>query len=315
MHFDLVDLRLLIHIAENRSFTRGAEQSNLSLPSASKRVKNLEESLGLKLLYRTSHGVTLTPVGQTFVQHARNVRSNLEHLRSDLDQYIKGSSGHLRIQANATTISESLAAVLPKFIVCHPGINIDLQERANSEILKAAAEGSIDIGIVIAGQQLQGVHGLETLPYRRERLVLVTPCDHPLGQRESVLFEETLQYDHIGMLQASTLHTVLSEAAEHLGQQLRTRMRLGNCDAICRMVEAGTGVAILPHLAARRHAMKMDIELVALADDWAARGLHIVVQKMETLPQYARDLMDLLIAQAGREEPATGAIRDFAHAP
>ena len=61
MHFDLTDLRLMVRVAECNSLTRGAEASFMSLPAASTRIKNLEESVGTKLLYRTSQGVTLTP--------------------------------------------------------------------------------------------------------------------------------------------------------------------------------------------------------------------------------------------------------------
>ena len=77
LHFDLADLRLMVRIAEANSLTRGAEASFLSLPAASTRINNLEESLGAKLLYRTSQGVTLTPPGQAFVHHARVVLAQL----------------------------------------------------------------------------------------------------------------------------------------------------------------------------------------------------------------------------------------------
>ena len=60
-HFDLPDIKLFVNIAEANSLTRGAERSHMSLPAASIRIKNLEEGLGVKLLYRTSQGVTLTP--------------------------------------------------------------------------------------------------------------------------------------------------------------------------------------------------------------------------------------------------------------
>jgi DNA-binding transcriptional LysR family regulator len=84
VHFDLADLRLIVRIAEANSLTRAAEASFLSLPAASTRIKNLEESIGAKLLYRTSQGVTLTPAGQAFVHHARAVLAQLEHLTGDM---------------------------------------------------------------------------------------------------------------------------------------------------------------------------------------------------------------------------------------
>lgn len=293
MHFDLVDLMLFIHVAETSSLTRGAEQSNLSLPAASKRIKNFEEVLELKLLYRTSHGVTLTPAGQTFLHRARLVRQQLDALRGELQQYQAGNRGHVRVFANATTISESLAAVVPQFILNHPGIDIDLQERPNAEILRAAGEGSIDIGVVAGQVQAEGV---EVLPYRGERLVLVAPPRHPLSRGGPVPFEATLDYDHIGLSQATALHTLLLDAAGELGRPLRTRMQLGNCDAVCRMVEAGVGVAVLPESPVRRHVQTMAIEIVPLSDAWAFRTLHIVVRSTQALPRHARDLIALLVA-------------------
>ena len=92
MHFDLVDLRLMIRVAEANSLTR---------------IKNLEESVGTKLLYRTSQGVTLTPAGQAFVHHARAVLAQLENLTGDLQEYAKGIKGHLRIAGSTTALSES----------------------------------------------------------------------------------------------------------------------------------------------------------------------------------------------------------------
>src|SRR5690606_38096538 len=108
MHFDLVDLRLMVHIADANSMTRGAELSHISLPAASTRIKNLEESMGTKLLYRTSQGVTLTPPGQAFVGHARMVLSQIEHLRGDMQEYVRGIKGHVRVFANTPSLGEYL---------------------------------------------------------------------------------------------------------------------------------------------------------------------------------------------------------------
>ena len=296
MHFDLVDLTLLIHVAETNSLTRAAERSNLSLSAASKRVKNFEESLGLKLLYRTSHGVSLTPAGQTFLHRARLVRQQLELLRGELREYNAGSKGHVRVYANATTITEWLAAVLPDFILSYPGINIDLDERPNAEILRAASEGRIDMGIVAGQVQSDDV---ESVAYRAERLVLVTPIGHELQSEEPVLFEATLCCDYIGLSQASALQAALLGAASDLGKPLKTRMQLGNCDAVCRMVEAGAGIAVLPESPVRRHARTMAIAMTPLADEWAFRKLQIVVRNREALSPHARDLIDLLVKDTG----------------
>ncbi|OWW18120.1 hypothetical protein AYR66_02780 [Noviherbaspirillum denitrificans] len=91
IHFDLTDVRLFVNIAETNSLTKGAERTHMSLPSASNRIKNIEDNLGIKLLFRTSQGVTLSPPGQTYLHHARLVLAQLERCRGDLQDYSMGA--------------------------------------------------------------------------------------------------------------------------------------------------------------------------------------------------------------------------------
>lgn len=295
LHFDLVDLRLMVRVAEANSLTRGAEASHISLPAASTRIKNLEESLGLKLLYRTSQGVTLTPPGQAFVQHARTVLAQLEHLSGDLQEYAKGIKGHLRVYANTTALGEFLPPVLKGYLLAHPDVNVDLRERLSHDIVRAVSEGQTDIGIV-AG--LVRTENLETLPYRRDRLVLVVPEGHALAGRKEVAFAETLDCDHVGLQESSAIHAFLRQVCDQLHRPLRLRIQVGNFEAACRMVEANVGVAILPESAARRHAQTMAIAIVPLSDPWAVREMKICVRSLEALPTFARELVDLLVGDA-----------------
>src|SRR6516225_3379982 len=132
MQFDLADLRLFAAIAEEDNLTRGAERAHTSVSAASIRVKNLEDRLGAKLLFRSSQGVKLTPPGQALAHHARMVLSQLEHLNNDLQEYARGVKGHLRVSASATAVAEFLPRVLARYLAAHPDVNIDLRERLSS---------------------------------------------------------------------------------------------------------------------------------------------------------------------------------------
>ncbi len=301
MHFDLVDLRLMVRIAETNGLTRGAEASHMSLPAASTRVKNLEESIGAKLLYRTSQGVTLTPPGQAFVHHARLVLGQIEHLRGDLQSYAKGIKGHLRVFANTTALGEFLPPVLRDYLRSHPDVNIDLRERLSHDIVRAVGEGQTDIGIVAGAVRTEN---LETLPYRQDTLLLVVPRGHALAGAGAVAFADTLDLDHVGLHEASAIHAFLRQAGDKLHRVLPTRIEVGNFEAACRMVEAGVGVSILPGSAARRHAQTMAIDTVALSDDWSLREMQICMRSLQALPAFARDLVDLLVADAERARAA-----------
>jgi DNA-binding transcriptional LysR family regulator len=293
-HFDLPDIKLFVNIAEANSLTRGAERSHMSLPAASIRIKNLEEGLGVKLLYRTSQGVTLTPPGQAFMHHARLVLQQLTDLRGDLAEYVKGSRGHVRMFANTTAIAEFLPALLPKFLASHPDVNVDLKERLSHDIVRAVSEGKVDVGIVAGNVRTEG---LEVLPFQEDRLVLVTSDAHPLAQRERIDFSEALAYDFVGMVEASAIHAFLAQAANALHRQIKIRIQVGNFEAACRMIDANVGIGVVPYSAASRHAKSMAIRTVEISDEWAVRKLQVCIRSMQALPLFARELVELLVSE------------------
>jgi len=295
MHFDLVDLRLMVRVAEANSLTKGAEASHISLPAASTRIKNLEDSIGAKLLYRTSQGVTLTPPGQALVHHARLMLGQIEHLRGDLQEYAKGIKGHLRVFANTTSLGEFLPPVLKAYLLAHPDVNIDLRERLSHDTVRAVSEGQTDIGIVAGSVRTEN---LEVIPYRKDYLRLVVPRSHVLAKESAVDFEQTLDFDHVCLSEASAIHTFLRQVCEQQHRQMQIRIQVGNFETGCRMIEAGVGVGILPASAAERHARSMDITLVPLNDSWALRAQQICVRSLTALPHFARDLVELLVQDA-----------------
>lgn len=303
MHFDLVDLRLMVRIAEANSLTRGAEASFLSLPAASTRIKNLEESLGTKLLYRTSQGVTLTPPGQAFVHHARTVLAQLENLTGDMQEYAKGIKGHLRIAGSTTAMSEFLPPVLSAYLRAHPDVNIDLRERLSHDIVRAVSEGQLDIGIVSGPVRTEA---LQAIPYRSDSLVLVVAKDHELARETSVPFLRTLDHDHVGLHEASAIHAFLRQVSSAVHRTLRMRIEVGNFETACRMIEAGIGVGIVPLSSARRHAERLAIRIVPLDDEWSLRRQFVVVRNVDALPPFGRDLVELLIEDAHTAQSAPG---------
>jgi DNA-binding transcriptional LysR family regulator len=296
-HFDLVDVALFVSIAEKNTLTHGAQSCHMSLAAASKRIKNLEDSLKVKLLYRNSQGVTLAPAGRAFLHYGRLMLQQLERMESVLQEHSKGVTGHVRVFANTTAVTDFLPQVLRKYLVTHPDVNVDLREGMSMEIIRAVRQGETDIGIA-AGYV--GADGLEVLPYRRDRLVLATSQNHPLARRRTISFEKTLEFDYIGV-EASAIQSFAMLAAEELQRSLRVRIQVGNFEELCRMIEANVGIGILPESAARRHRSTMGIRIVQLKDAWAMHNLQICVRKLRSLPTFARDLVGLLVADGASD--------------
>ena len=273
----------------------------MSLPAASTRIKNLEESLGTKLLYRTSQGVTLTPPGQAFVHHARTVLAQLENLTGDMQEYAKGIKGHLRIAGSPKALSEFLPPVLRAYLRAPPDVNIDLRERLSHDIVRAVSEGQIDIGIVSGPVRTEA---LQAIPYRSDSLVLVVAKDHELARESSVPFVRTLDHDHVGLHEASAIHAFLRQVSSAVHRTLRMRIEVGNFETACRMIEANNGVGIVPLSSAPRQAERLAIRIVPLDDDWSLRRQFVVVRQLDALPPFGRDLVELLIEDARTAQPS-----------
>lgn len=293
MRFDLVDLRLFCEVVDAGSITRGAERSALALAAASTRIRNMEEALGAPLLERSRQGVTLTPAGRTLLKHARTILSQTARLREDLGGYAGGLSGEVRLLANTNALTEFLPEALSRFLADHPHVSVNLEERLSDEIVGLVAEGVGEVGIV-AGTVDMG--SLETFPFRSDRFVVVSSAIHPLARRSSVTFADVLGFDLVGLDRASSLQRFLSTKAAREGRPLRLRVQLRSFDAVCRLVECGVGVGVVPETTARRAARTMSLGIVELTDDWARRDLTICVRDLSQLAPYARELVKSLRA-------------------
>lgn len=291
MHFDLPDLRLFIHIAESPSLTQGARKAFLSPAAASARIKALEAQLGSRLLYRDSRGVELTPAGQRLLQHARLIMRQVDYLKSEFTEYGTDAAGHIRIFANTTAVTEFLPEVLAGFLAERPGVTVDLQERLSRDIVRGVLDGAADLGIIAGPVQAPG---LQVLHFSTDRLVLAVPLGHALAQRQAVSFNDTLAYQHIGLHEGSTLLSFLREQVEKLGGNLALRIQVSSFEAICRMIEGGVGIGIIPESAARRHSRTMQLAILQLDEAWAVRERSMLVRELDALPGSVRALIDRL---------------------
>jgi len=296
MRFDLTDLRLFLHVVEAGSITAGAERMHLAVAAASTRIRNMEIELGTPLLNRERQGVHPTPAGRTLVHHARLLLQQAERMRGELSEYADGLKGHIRLLSNTNALTEFLAEPLSLFLSSHPQVNIDLEERLSDEIVAAVADGKADIGIVAGTED---VTGLEVLPFRVDRFVLVTAAGHALSSSRQIAFADALGYDFVGLDRTSSLQRFLSEKAERAGRRLKLRVQLRSFDAVCRLVECNVGIGVVPQTTAARNMRTMALHRIDLSDEWALRNLTICVRRIEDLPIHAQDLVRHLTAERG----------------
>ena len=292
MRFDLVDLRLFLHVADSASITHGAERAHLALASASARIRGMEEALGVDLLKRGRRGVALTPAGQCLLDHARIVTQQVEAMRGDLGAFARGLGGSVHVLSNTSAFSEHLPRALASFLKANPTIAVDIEDRESTSIAEAIAAGAADIGIATDAAVPDSVRAH---PYREDRLVLVVPQADALAPRRRARFEEVIDRPFVGLMRQSALQRHLAGHAARLGRSMRLRIGVASFDEVCRMVETGVGIAVVPEAAARRCRRTMAIATVALAEPWALRRLVICTRSNSRLSAPAGRLIEHLL--------------------
>jgi molybdate transport repressor ModE-like protein len=295
MRFDLTDLKLFVHVAESGSITAGAQLAHLALPSASARIRGMEEALNVPLLERGRRGVEPTEAGHALLRHARAIARQVEDMHADLAEFTSGLKGQVRLLCNTSAMTEFLPDALAAFLAGHPQLSIDLEERLSRDIVQAVTDGAADIGIV---SDAVDSSNLQTFAFRDDPLVLVMARDHALarqlGKRRGVPFADALAHDFIGLAGDSALQQYAAEQAARLGSRLHCKIRLRSFEAMCRMAASGAGLALLPEAAAARSGSAEQLRIVKLNDVWADRKLLICVRDHATLPIHARELVAAL---------------------
>ncbi len=291
---DLKTLRLFVAVCDRQNMARAAEDEHIEPSAVSKRIAQLEADLGSPLLLRSRRGVQPTAAGESVLEHARNVLFTVDRLVQDATGFSAGVTGHVRLIATASAIAESLLDDIASFMrePANSNIRIDVEERYSSDLVRHLREGTASVGVCWNSVDAMG---LAQRPYRSDRLALAVHPTHPLAKEKSLRFEQTLDYEHVGLPPTTAVHTMLHKAAARAGKTISYRVIVSSFDAGFRVVSANLGISVVPVEVATVYMKLHGIRVIPLTNAWAARRFAIFFQKFETLQPAARGLVDHLV--------------------
>jgi DNA-binding transcriptional LysR family regulator len=280
MKIDLPGLQMLVAAVELKSLSKAAEHENLVTSAASKRISELERQLGAVLLTRHGRGVEPTPAGIALYHRAKSILRSVELAQSCVAEFGPGGMPRIRLAANRSAIAQYLALTLSRYFAGRPDAQVDLQERYSYDIPRLVHEGDADLGIYHALSPAPGVH---SVPYRRDRVGLVVPLDHPLAQRNEIELEEAVEYPFVGYFPRHSFEAFLSLAERSLSHPLKVRIEVSNYEARCQMIRAGIGIGIMPEQIAAFYVAAHGLRIVHLRDAWAFRQFYLCTRPLEEL--------------------------------
>jgi DNA-binding transcriptional LysR family regulator len=299
---DLTSLRLALACARTGSLTAAAHELHLAPAAASRRLRELEGTLGSALFERHARGLHVTPAGDLMVRHGLALLQHLERLGHEVTDLREGHTRHVRLCTSTAALNQFLPPMLARFAAKHPDIRVDLEEQVTTAVVASLREGRCDVGIFVEGSP---VEDLSPQVFAQDELVLVVPRGHALAkQRKAVAFDSVLDQDLIGMNPGAALLQSLQSAAEQRGMPLRLRMQVRSFDAVCHLVAAGLGISVLPRAAVEPLAMAMGLTCRALTDEWAQRRLLVAMGSGRQADDAALALMQHLTSERSQNAKA-----------
>jgi DNA-binding transcriptional LysR family regulator len=242
---ELKHLKSFLAVAERLSFIRAAEHLHLSQPALSAQIRNLEDELGVKLLYRTRRVVRLTPEGEIFIEEARATLARAERAIQRVQKASRGEVGQLRI----AFVSSAALEIVPRIVTLArrklPEVSLDIRNMRTSVQLQSFRDNTIDIGFLRLPLQddslrLQVIH--------REPFVIVLPASHPLARRDRIKLADLRSEPFVayGRHWAPGFFDAIIRLCTDAGFSPNIVQETGEMYTATALVAAGVGVAILP---------------------------------------------------------------------
>lgn len=296
---DVDSLALFVRAAELNSLTKAAEASHIALAAASRRIALLEHRFKTTLLERSPRGVTLTPAGQALLPRARALLIELNQIQAEMRDHATGSKGAIRILVNTSIMAQDFPEDLAAFSRTYPDVRLLVDERWSDDIVRAIQAAEADVGVVAGNEPLTG---LDTLPYGREQLAVVVREDHPLAALPKVSFDDVIENEIITLEGERPISRLVATHVAITERSLRICAHVRSFESICRMVDAGMGVGLMPAHAGRIIVQKLLLRVRPIDEEWALRRNTLCVKQERAAALPVAKLLSFLRERAKQRE-------------
>jgi DNA-binding transcriptional LysR family regulator len=242
---DLTLLRSFLSVAETGAITEAAERIGITQPALSRRLQQLEEHLGVKLLVRGRKGVVLTEMGRLVQSEAQGIVARYDRMREMVSSHQRLEGGTVRIGGGATAVSYMLPEAIAAFQTAHPQVRFQMREAGSSEIADDVVAGHLELGVVTLPVRDRE---LDVTPLTTDRIVLVARHDHLLAKKRRVRIQDLADQAFVAFEAGSALRQIIDSKLRDAGVEVNVVMELRSIPAILRMVSTTGNLAFVSQL-------------------------------------------------------------------
>lgn len=236
-------LLYLSALAEEKHFGRAAEKCNVSQPTLSSAIRQLEEELGIPIVHRGHRFSGFTQEGQRVLEHANRVLAESDKLKEELSQMREGLAGRLRIGV-VPSVLPIAALVTSRFGKNHPGVSIEVVSRSAKAILSGLEDFSIDMGISYLDETRMAK--VKELPLYTENLSLLTPIHGPFSDRDKVTWKEVASTSLVLLNKNMQNRRIIDKVFDEIGCAVEPQIETNSLMNLAAHVRSGGWSSVVP---------------------------------------------------------------------
>ena len=258
---DINGMAIFAKVVDANGFTQAARVTGLPKSTISRKVSQLEEQLGVRLLQRNNRGLSLTHAGELFYQHCAVIVQEVEEAKATIENTREDLSGALRIVLPVSFGQETVSKLCCGFLKKYPKVDLDIQ--FTDEAVNLVSEG---YDIAIKYGPLENSDLIARLLLERQPILVASP--KYLKKRGYPQKPQDLA-DHQGLLLGTSKATPiwpLGSGSKKTMVQFKKKVRVNSSLVIKQMALSGFGVAMLTQSQCVKELEKG--ELVVILDQW-----------------------------------------------
>ncbi|MDD3764527.1 MAG: LysR substrate-binding domain-containing protein [Nevskiales bacterium] len=239
----LTGLRAFHYTARCGGTTAAAQAMGVSQPTVSAHIGALETRYGVQLFAQVGRRLVLTEFGESILVLTNRLFELEEEARELMTDAQGVQRGHLRISAVGPY---NVMRMLATFRKAYPRIFVTLSVGDSSQIVERVLNYQADVGVLVHDVRDERVH---SIPFRRQRLVVFAPRNHPLAQRTALTLADLDGVEMVVRENGSTTRKVFEQALAEAGVRVRTTMEIGSRESIREAVACGLGLGVVSDIA------------------------------------------------------------------
>lgn len=241
----LRQLQAFVAVAQALSFARASERLHMSQSALSLAISSLEESLGGRLLSRTTRQVRLTPEGAALLPQALQLLADWDNVRERLRQRFTLQRGQVTIAAMPSFAGNILPGILREYRERYPNIEVTVHDVIHEQVMEMVASGRVEIGFSF---EPEAENELTFEPLFIDRFIAIVPPGSSLASAKSVSWAQLLNHSFITLQRPSSMRRLLEESLAASQTQLPVAFECHQLATVGQLVAAGLGVSVVPSL-------------------------------------------------------------------